>query len=73
MEPFSNEVVRCSFCVDLFSAWDKVNDLPMPIDHELQCIVPLYLGQASDEVGGNYLTGAIRDFIGLERTLRLGM
>ena len=43
MEPFSNEVVRCSFRVDLFCAWDKVNDLPVPVNHELKRVVPIYL------------------------------
>ena len=73
MEPFSNKVVCCSFRVDLFSAWDEVYDLSMPVNHELKCIVPIYLRQASNKVGSNHLTRAIRDFVGLKGTLWLSM
>ena len=72
-EPFSNEVVRCSFRVDLLGARNKMNDLSMLINNELKCIVAVYIRQSSDEVAGNYLTGAIRDFVGLERPMWLGM
>ena len=46
-----------------------MNDLSMLINDKLKCIVAIYIQQSSDEVAGNYLTGAIRDFVGLKRPM----
>ena len=73
MEPFSDEVVCCSFCVDLLSARNKVNDLSMLINNELKRIVAIYVWQSSDEVTCYDLSRAIGDLIRLKRTMWFGM
>ena len=50
-----------------------MNDLSVPINNKLKCIVPIYVRQSSDEVTCYHLTGAIGDLIGLKRTVWFGM
>ena len=73
MEPFSDEVVSCSFSVDLLSAGNKMNYLSVLVNNELKCVVAIYIWQSSDEVAHYDLTRTIRDFIGLKRTMWFGM
>ena len=73
MEPFSNEVVGCSFRVDLLSARNKIDYLSMSIDDKLKHIVAIHVRPSSDEVTCYGLTRAIRDLIGLKRTMWFGM
>ena len=72
-EPFSDEVVCCSFCVNLLGARNKMNDLSMPINNELKRVVAIYVWQSSDEVTRYDLSGTIRDLIRLKRTMWFGM
>ena len=73
MEPFSDEVIHCSFCVNLLSARNKMDDLSMLINNELKCVVAIYVRQSSDEVTHYDLSGAIEDLIGLKRAVWFGM
>ena len=72
-EVLSNEVVRCSIRVNLLHTRDKVYQLSMSVNDELDRIRTIYIRQACDEVAGDHLSRAVRDLIGLQWAIRSGV